>query len=84
MQTTDTRPRPPPPELGTLGAPAPHPMACRRISAHSIPGTIHAPRQTDPAFLAMLRATLLELKREQLGRAFEAASAQTTHSTDGL
>jgi hypothetical protein len=32
----------------------------------------------------MLRATLLELKREQLGRAFEAASAQTTHSTDGL
>jgi len=79
---TDTRPRPTTLDLGTLGAPAPLPMAHRRIRACSVPSTIHAPRQTDPAFLALLRGTLLGLKREQFERAFETASTQAVHSAD--
>ncbi len=57
-------------------------MARRRIRARSIPSTIHAPRQTDPAFLAMLRAVLLDLKLEQLEGAFEAEAQAPFRHTD--
>ncbi|MCT0211150.1 MAG: hypothetical protein DCF18_10105 [Cyanobium sp.] len=48
-------------------------MARRRIRACSIPSTIPTPCQTDPTFLALLRAALLDLKREQFERTFETA-----------
>ncbi len=72
-----------PPEMGAPSEhPPPLPRARRRIRACSIPSTIRAPRQTDPAFLVLLRATLLDLKREQVERAFKTASAQTADSAD--
>lgn len=58
------------------------PMARPRLRSRSIASTIPAPRQTDPAFLALVRAALLDLKREQFERAFETASAQTADSAD--
>ncbi len=37
-----------------------------RIRARTVPGTIPAPRQTDPAFLELIRTVLVDLKREEL------------------
>lgn len=49
------------------------PMSRRRIRACSIPSTVHAPRQTDPDFLPLIRAVLLDLKKDELEQTLEAS-----------